>query len=107
ISVSSGSDFPDRPLITRQSTAPPTCKVASSYAGKGRPERKMAAGAASLGGIVRNNDRKYVATSAVFSSFLVVAAIASQVWAKCSIAHCIPRLIARIAATRWVLIAEL
>jgi hypothetical protein len=67
----------------------------------------MAAGAASLGGIVRNNDRKYVATSAVFSSFLVVAAIASQVWAKCSIAHWIPRLIARIAATRWVLIAEL
>ena len=39
----------------------------------------MAAVAASLSGIVRNNDCKYVATSAVFSNFLVVAAIASQV----------------------------
>jgi hypothetical protein len=52
----------------------------------------MAAADASLGGIVCNsvcnpacnNDRRYSATNAVFSSFLVVAAIASQVRANCS-----------------------
>jgi hypothetical protein len=84
--------------MTRQSSAPPTCKVASSYAGKGRPERKIAAVAASLSGDDCKEDRKYAATSAVFSSFLVVAAIASQVRAKGSIRHSMLRPIIAIAA---------
>src|ERR1700722_1843446 len=97
------SDFPESSPITRQSIAPPTCKVASSYAGKGRPEKKMAAAAASFTDAVSSNSFRYAETKAVFSSFLVVLAMASAVSAKRRIVHWILRASkanATIAATQ-------
>src|SRR5260370_26800435 len=58
----------------------PAWSVRSSHAGNARPERKMAACAASSKG----RERKYSATRRTFSVFLVVAATASQVVAKAS-----------------------
>src|SRR5215471_21373693 len=46
-SVSSASDFPDNSATMRHKIEPPTCKVVSSQAGKGLPEKKTAPVAAS------------------------------------------------------------
>ena len=72
---------PESSSTIRQSRVPPTCSVVSSHAGKGRPEKKTAATAASSTG----TDFRYSANSAVFCSFLVVAAILSAVSANVSI----------------------
>ena len=72
------SDFPDSSCTIFHSCVPPSCKVVSWYAGNARPERNTAETAASSG--VR--DLRYSATMRVFSSFLVVAAMASQAGAS-------------------------
>ena len=74
----SGFVFVSSSATTRHNSLPPTCKVVSSQAGKARPERKTEAAAASSVAQVW----KYSATAAIFSSFLGVAAIASQVSAN-------------------------
>jgi hypothetical protein len=58
----------------RHRIEPPTCNVVSSQAGKGTPEKKTAAAAASS----TETDRKNSARIAVFASFLLVAAIRSE-----------------------------
>src|SRR5579862_9336252 len=77
--VNSASLLPDNSPTTRHSDRPPTCSVASSHAGKGLPDRNTAETDASSTG----RDLRYAATIRIFSSFLVVAAIASQVSANC------------------------
>src|SRR5579863_7531896 len=76
--VSAPSSFPASSATTRHNSAPPTCNVVSSQAGNARPERNTADTAASSG----EQPFRYSATIPVFSSFLLVAAIASQVSAS-------------------------
>ena len=72
--VQLASLFPESSATIRHNSEPPTCRVVSSQTGNGLPERNTEAMDASSG--VR--DFRYSATMAVFSSFLVVAAMRSQ-----------------------------